>query len=71
MRGDSDELSPDEIEEVVLVPAQRVGEEVVAMPRAPIPRSLTLPRLPTGPVAGSFYGRDEDGRDEDGRNDED
>jgi hypothetical protein len=55
---DNDELSDDEVEDVVLVPAPRAGEELV-MTRSPIPRSLTLPRLPSGPVAGSgFRGSD-------------
>ncbi|GAA3300011.1 hypothetical protein Dvina_03895 [Dactylosporangium vinaceum] len=52
MRSDAedDELSADEVEDVVLVPAQSGGST-----RSPIPRSLTLPRLPDGPVAGSGF----------------
>ncbi|GGM56953.1 hypothetical protein ACFFX1_29125 [Dactylosporangium sucinum] len=68
-RDDDDELSEDEVEEVVLVPA---GELPAApMPRSPIPRSITLPRLPPGPVAGSGF-RHSDGSFRDpGRDDDD
>ncbi|GAA0740549.1 hypothetical protein Drose_03370 [Dactylosporangium roseum] len=62
MRDDRDELSADEVEDVVLVPAGGVGQERMPLlaPRPPIPRALTLPRLPPGPVAGSgFRSRDE------------
>jgi hypothetical protein len=52
--GRDDELRPDEIEEVVLVPAQRVTDEnrAMALPRSSIPRALTPPRPPPGPAAG-------------------
>lgn len=51
---------PDE-EPLVTMPAQRRSDEdlPVTPPRSPIPRSLTLPRLPSGPVAGSGF-RDTD-----------
>ncbi|MER7275660.1 hypothetical protein ABT369_14480 [Dactylosporangium sp. NPDC000244] len=70
MRDDAedDALSADEIEDVVLVPAQSGGPTgpSAALTRSPIPRSLTLPRLPSGPVAGSgFRDRERAGPDED------
>ncbi|MFC4997419.1 hypothetical protein ACFPIJ_06245 [Dactylosporangium cerinum] len=45
------------VEEPVTVPApRRSDEDLPALPqRSPIPRSLTLPRLPSGPVAGSGF----------------
>ncbi|GAA2376404.1 hypothetical protein [Dactylosporangium salmoneum] len=56
-RHDEDALPADEVEDVVLVPAQRAGDlpPSTALPRSPIPRALNLPRLPTGPVAGSGF----------------
>ncbi|MET7421294.1 hypothetical protein [Dactylosporangium sp. NPDC005555] len=44
-------------ESLVTVPAQRGSDEdLPPLPqRSPIPRSLTLPRLPSGPVAGSGF----------------
>ncbi|UWP83526.1 hypothetical protein Dfulv_04380 [Dactylosporangium fulvum] len=69
MRDDRDELAADEVEDVVLVPAGGIGEDRTPLlaPRSPVPRALTLPRLPSGPIAGSgFRSRDEsrdDGRD--------
>ncbi|WP_238010803.1 hypothetical protein KZZ52_04015 [Dactylosporangium sp. AC04546] len=51
-RYDDDELAEDEVEEVVLVSA---GELPPPPPRSAFPRSLTLPRLPPGPVAGSRF----------------
>ncbi|MET7393433.1 hypothetical protein ABZS66_08070 [Dactylosporangium sp. NPDC005572] len=50
-RDDDDELSADEVEEVVLVAAG----ELPPPPRSAIPRSITLPRLPAGPVAGPGF----------------
>ncbi|GAA4247117.1 hypothetical protein GCM10022255_021730 [Dactylosporangium darangshiense] len=54
---DEDALAPDEVEDVVLVPAPRAGDTppFTTIPRSPIPRALTLPRLPNGPVAGSGF----------------
>jgi hypothetical protein len=59
MRDDAedDALGADEVEDVVLVPAQGGGPTgpSAAVTRSPIPRALTLPRLPAGPVAGSGF----------------
>ncbi|MGI5247050.1 hypothetical protein [Dactylosporangium sp. CA-139066] len=55
-RGRDEDLPPDDVEDVVLVTAAGAGDPAsIALPRAPIPRSLTLPRLPSGPVAGSGF----------------
>jgi hypothetical protein len=65
-RGRDEDLTPDEVEDVVLVPATGAGEAPsLALPRSPIPRPLTLPRLPAGPVAGSGF-RDTDDAERDG-----
>ncbi|MEU7873211.1 hypothetical protein [Dactylosporangium sp. NPDC049140] len=65
---DGDELGADEVEDVVLVPAQSGGPTgpSAALTRSPIPRSLTLPRLPDGPTAGSgFRDREQPAREGD------
>ncbi|MEV6923510.1 hypothetical protein AB0M46_03195 [Dactylosporangium sp. NPDC051485] len=56
-RHDEEALPADEVEDVVLVPAPRAGDlpPAVALTRSPIPRALNLPRLPSGPVAGSGF----------------
>ncbi|MFI5906424.1 hypothetical protein [Dactylosporangium sp. NPDC051541] len=58
-RGEDDDLGADEVEDVVLVPAQGG-----ATTRSPIPRAMTLPRLPDGPVAGSGFRAAEDPSDD-------
>ncbi|WP_327006492.1 hypothetical protein OHA72_03970 [Dactylosporangium sp. NBC_01737] len=60
LRDESD--VPAAEEELVTVPAQRTSDEdLPALPqRTPIPRSLTLPRLPSGPVAGSSFRKDDE-----------
>ncbi|GAA3258668.1 hypothetical protein ACFO1B_54015 [Dactylosporangium siamense] len=54
---DEAEAAEVEAEEPVTVPApRRSDEDLPPLPqRSPIPRSLTLPRLPSGPVAGSGF----------------
>ncbi|MEV4513529.1 hypothetical protein AB0K00_31745 [Dactylosporangium sp. NPDC049525] len=61
LRDDSG--APPAAEQPVTVPAQRTSDEdllAVQPPRSPIPRSLTLPRLPSGPVAGSGFRKTEE-----------
>jgi hypothetical protein len=63
LRDDADEAAEPQVEEApVTVPAQRTSDEdLPPLPqRSPIPRSLTLPRLPSGPVAGSGFRKTEE-----------
>ncbi len=59
LRDDASQVPAAEAEEAPLVPVpapRRSDEDLPALPtRSPIPRSLTLPRLPSGPVAGSGF----------------
>lgn len=63
LRDESDLPDESEIAEApVTVPApRRSDEDLPALPqRSPFPRSLTLPRLPSGPVAGSDFRKTEE-----------
>ncbi|WP_433056046.1 hypothetical protein [Dactylosporangium sp. CS-033363] len=54
--GEDDSLRADEIEDVMLVPVSGgLGGKSEVITRSSVPRSLTLPRLPDGPVAGSRF----------------
>lgn len=57
LRDESEVPAAVEDEPVASVPAPRRSDESLpSLPtRSPIPRSLTLPRLPSGPVAGSGF----------------